>query len=154
MTLLYQKVWILDIHIHTSKECLYFWKIWRKPIHEYFWDFVLSDLTGDYQLITVLVTWGAMIFIGTFKSDGYWGFLNSCESFFVDELTESTLKSKHLFAGWTEEKLNSIEDVALARTIETSDGVKVGVEIGYHGPVHVGFETLQDNLVDVHENCY
>ena len=48
--------------------------------------------------------------------------------------------------------MDRVQDVAFAGAVQAGDGVELGVEVGDLGPVHVGFETLQDYFVYVHSN--
>lgn len=91
-----------------------------------------------------------MVFVRALESNRYRRLLNSSKPFFVNELAEPTFESKHLLTGGSQQKLNSVEDVTLARTIKTCDSIEIRVEIGYHSSVHVSLESLQDYLVDVH----
>ena len=52
--------------------------------------------------------------------------------------------------GYAKNKANSVEDVGLARSIETSDGVKVGVKVRDNGARGVGLKAIKDYLLNPH----
>lgn len=56
----------------------------------------------------------------------------------------------HFFAIASKQKLDSVKDVTLAAAIESCDGIKLRVEATNLSAVLICFESLQDNLSNVH----
>jgi hypothetical protein len=128
LALLDQEVGIFDVELHAPEQIPYLRQVGRDAVYEKFCYFVFGYLARNYELLAVFVAGGTHLFLHASEFYGDGGLLDACKAFLVDELSQSCLQTQHLFAGGSEEKLDGVEDVALAGTVETSDGVELGIE--------------------------
>jgi len=145
-------VWVFYIELYTSKQVSHFCQIRIDSINKKFCYFVFCYLTCHYQLLAVLVACGSHLLVNAFELYGNRCFFDTCETFFVDQLGQSSFESQHFLASWTEQKLDSIQNIAFAWAIESSYGIELGVEIRDDSSVHVSLEALQNDLLYVHIN--
>ena len=111
--LLHQEVGVFDVEVRAPEEVLHFGEIRGEPVDEELGHFVLGDLAGDQQLLAVLVPGRPHVLVGASELDGDGGLADA--GAIGDQLDQAgTGESKHFLAGAAEEKLDGIEDVALA----------------------------------------
>ncbi len=119
-------------------------------IDKKFCDFVFCDLPGYNKLFAILISSGSHVFLFASELNCDTGLFNSSKSFFINELSKTSFKPEHFFAGTTKEELNGIKNVTFTWTVKASDGIELGIEAIDDCSVHVSFEAFKNDLFDVH----
>lgn len=97
----------------------------------------------------VLVAEGAPTSIGVIEDDGHSSLGNPGLALLVHELLK--IRSPNLLQiRDAQDEANRVENVRLARPVQSRYRVEVLVEARYHGPRRVRLEPLQAYLLDVH----
>lgn len=141
---------IFNVKLNTSEHVLNFGQVGVLTVDEELRDLVLRDLSRDNQLLTILVPRRSHVLFPAPKLDSNTGLFNTSKPLLINQLSEASFESEHLLACAAQQKLNGVKDVWFARSIETGNGVELGVETWYHGAVHVSFEPLKDDFLNVH----
>lgn len=109
-------------------------------------------LTGDRDLVEVLVAHGASLLVCIVKVDADRGLGHPGLALLVDKLLQIA-NANLREVGDAEDEADGVEDVGLAAAIQTSDGVKAGVKTRDHGAGSIGLEAVDYDLFNVHGCC-
>ena len=131
-----KKVWIVHIELHRVEEIGHLPRGRVPSINQIFALPPNEHLTRHIDLPILLIPHRTERFILVVEHDGNTGLVDTRLSLFVDQLGQ--IPGTNLGEiGNSEDEADGVENVGFAGTIETGDGIEVGIESGERGCVCV-----------------